>query len=126
MTPILVTVFAIGAVVGYLWLGVRLGARPYVTQEVQRNCERWPTLAVDPKAVEEWRRTAAYEGLVLAVAWPIRLVLRACAGRLAASAPLSTVEAERRIKERDLRIAELERQIGMTKSGHWAGTGRPE
>ena len=107
---LLITLTALGA---YITIGVRFAARPYVTREVERQCRTLPTLAKDTHTIERWRRTAAHEGLFVALIWPIALTIRHLGGALAASAPLSQAELKQQIQQRDRRIADLEREVGI-------------
>lgn len=113
MSGIVILLGVLAALGIYVTIGVRLAARPYVTREVERHCRDFPSLAAKPHQIDQWRRTAAYEGLVAALIWPIVLTIRHLGGALAASAPLSEVELKRQIQQRDRRIAELEREVGL-------------
>jgi hypothetical protein len=97
----------------YLFIGWYFVAPRYVTREMARNFQRWSSLASVPGEVDGWRRFAAGEGAGLGLIWPVYLAGRLLTGGVARRAPLCDQEAKRKIAERDRRIAELERQLGI-------------
>ncbi len=115
----------LACIAGYYWLGLRLVARPHVAREVEdyitENADHWKTLhrvisagEIERRVTAE-RRLAAGEGLFLAAIWPIVLAFRAAMGGLLATVPLSSAEAQLQIQQRDRRIAELERELGIRR-----------
>ncbi|MUN41426.1 hypothetical protein [Actinomadura litoris] len=106
----------LAAVVGtavYLALGVRYAAHPFIAREVEQSCQRWPSLMNEPGKIESWRRTAAIAGVGLAPLWPAYLLYRVAINALVKTAPLSPTELRRQVTDRDRRIAELERELGL-------------
>lgn len=99
----------------YYWLGIRLVARPFVTTQVAKHVRHFPTRSARLDDIDEERRFAAVGGLMLAAVWPFVLIGRLLVGRLAASAPLCDAEARELLKQRDRRVAELERELGMRR-----------
>ncbi|SEG94737.1 hypothetical protein SAMN04489712_15025 [Thermomonospora echinospora] len=101
-------IVALGACVGYLYIGFRYLPPIYI----RRAVEYW--------GVPEARRNAAQQAAWMALVWPgyfvflgLAALTRRLGDRLDKAAPLSPVELAARIQERDRRIAELERQLGL-------------
>lgn len=113
MSALLIIAILIAIVLAYLRLGTRLAGRPYIPRAVQEHCKRYPTLAKDPVQVEGWRRDAAFESLFVTLVWPAYLTVRLLISQAAAAAPLSEHELRRQLADRDRRIAELERELGV-------------
>jgi hypothetical protein len=111
MTALVFVVIAAVCGAAYLVAGMRIAGRPYVTRQVQQRCERHWILAEDH--VDEWRREAAFEALFVTAIWPLYLGVRSLISRVADGAPLSDYELRRQLAERDRRIAELERDLGV-------------
>jgi hypothetical protein len=111
MSVLLIVIIVLALAAAYLRTGMRLAGRPYVTRQVQQHCERHPTLAED--YAEEWRREAAFEALFVTAVWPLYLAFRSLVSRVAEAAPLSDHELRRQLADRDRRIAELERELGV-------------
>jgi hypothetical protein len=110
---VITLIITLAAVAAYLFVGWYLVAPRYVTREMARNFERWAILADRPDEVAGWRRFAAGEGAGLGLIWPAYLAARLVTGSIASRAPLCDQEARRKIAERDRRIADLERQLGI-------------
>lgn len=120
-----VLLIVLACIAGYYWLGLWLVGRPHITRGVANyiteNAEHWKVLSrvVTPSEVE--RRVAAHrhfvagEALMLAAAWPLVLVGRAAMGTLMAITPLSDAEAQLLLQQRERRIAELERELGIRR-----------
>lgn len=111
MVILLIVIIVLALAAAYLRAGMRIAGRPYVTRQVQANGERYPNLAVDH--IEDWRREAAFEALFVTLIWPVYLGFRSLVSRVAEAAPLSDHELRRQIADRDRRIAELERELGV-------------
>ena len=106
---------ALASIVVYSYLGIRLVARPFVTDHAARRIRDYPSLAEKPGYLDEERRFAAAFGLLLAIIWPVVIVGRRLTSILAASAPLCDAEAQEQIKQRDQKIADLERELGLRR-----------
>lgn len=115
MTALVIICVALAGIAAYLTAGMRHVGRPYITRQVQANCKSYPNLARDH--TDMWRREAAFEALVVTAIWPLYLALRSLITRTASSAPLSDYELRRQLAERDRRIAELERELKVGRSG---------
>ncbi len=121
-----VLLIVLACIAGYYWLGLRLVARPHVAREVEdyitENADHWKRMGsrvVTPREIEQRvansRRTASGEALFLAALWPVVLASRAAMGVFMATTPLSAAEAQLQIQQRDQRIAELERELGIRR-----------
>jgi hypothetical protein len=93
-----ITIGILAAFVAYYAFGVQVAARPYIARQVREHAERWPSIA-EPPQLAAWRRDAAFEGLFVALAWPVYFVFRAAVTALASSVPMPT---DRPDKERNL------------------------
>jgi hypothetical protein len=112
---VITIVVVLSCIAIYCWAGIRLVAKPFVTTQVANHIRDYPTLAAKPGNIDAERRDMAGFGLALAVIWPAALVWRLLISGLVASAPLSDVEVQEQLKQRDRRVAELERELGMCR-----------
>ncbi len=120
-----VLLIVLACIAGYYWLGLRLVARPHVAREVAgyitEHADHWKLMGrvVAPSEIERrvagQRRTASGEALFLAAFWPVVLASRAAMGVFMATTPLSGAESRLQIQQRDRRIAELERELGIRR-----------
>lgn len=115
VSPILLSVAWVLAVLataaGYLALGWKLYARSAITRGVQRQYEQHPILYETRAEMAELRREQILFALMTLPCWPLALAAVLLIDRAAARVPLAPAEAEQQIRQRDKRIAELEREL---------------
>lgn len=97
----------------YLAIGFGYIAPRYVTCEVADSIRKYPTIAT-PGNVAEWRRFAASMAWGTAIVWPFYLLGRAGTAWIHGRSPLTDHELKVKTEQQAKRIAELERELGIT------------
>jgi len=106
---IAVAAAASAAIAGYFVLGWRVYAMPTITRKIQERSEEWPSLA--HKDLGRWRKSETEDALFALTLWPIALLHQRLVNQGMASAPLAPAELQQQVRQRDERIAELEREL---------------
>jgi hypothetical protein len=111
VTGLVIAAIVIAGVGAYLFIGWRCIAPGWVTREVARQVRQFSVLAANE--AETWRREAAATSIAIGLVWPLYLAFRLLTGKIADRAPLTDFEARQQLADRDRRIAQLERELGV-------------
>lgn len=104
--------FWIAGVLAYYAAGVWFVGRPFVVRQMEAHIRDFPNLTSEGELSYE-RTAMSAIGLLLSAIWPLALVGRLMTQGMSALAPMSKSEAELRLKAREKRITELERELGI-------------
>src|SRR5215469_11283951 len=104
---------ALGTVAGYLFIAWGLVAPRLAARWLQASINRHPSLYKKADEIREERHEQAIFASLAALLWPGLLIGLLIVKRVAAAAPLTSQEAQAKMRDQENRIAELERELGI-------------
>lgn len=103
------SVIVLACIVGYVRMVGRV-AKAYAVEATERFIGEHPTLPTKPGRIEEERKENLGIGVMTGLIWPVYYTWRWWSRRAMLDMPQSSIE----LRERELRIAEMERQLGIS------------
>ena len=107
---------ALAVIAAYLFIGLYFIAPMSVRRQVQAHVQDFPSLSGTAEELASARREAAVFAIPLAFVWPFYLLGLLLMAGLGKRALLSDHELKILAKQQAQRIAELERELGITDS----------